>query len=629
MLRSIATVSISGTLPEKLAAIAAAGFEGVEIFENDLLYYPGKPADIRHMVQEMGLQITLFQPFRDFEGCPRHLLANNLERVRRKFEVMHELGCDRMLLCSNVAPDCSAEFDVQVADLALLADLARQHDIQVGYEALAWGTHVNRYRQAWQRVQAVDNPALGIVLDSFHILALGDRLDQLDDIPVDKITFLQLADAPLLKMDVLSWSRHFRCFPGQGELPLIPFCTALTRKGYRGPWSLEVFNDGFRASPNAPTAKDGYRSLLYLEEQTRLALGQEGIRHYDDQLFLSAPLPAYQGIEFIEFAVSPTEAERLGTELQQLGLSLVGQHRSKQVQLYRNGGVNVIMNHQPDSWAEGYHDRHGASLCAMALQVQGVDRLLQRARDFGYAIYDGEAGPNEQAIPALCTPDGSLIYLVEVPTTKQADIYHSDFHLTSSGADATEELTRIDHLVFALPEGIRENWVMFFRSVLGFQLENEWMLPDPYGLVRSQVIRSVCGNIRIPLNISLSRDTLIAQAVETYHGVGLQHVAFSCRDIFHSVACMQERSLSMLRIPQNYYQDLAARFGGDNPLLPRLAPAQVLYDQDSQHGELLHVYTRPAIEGRFFFELIERRGGYEQYGAVNAPVRLSAMRQPK
>ena len=86
--------------------------------------------------------------------------------------------------------------------------------------------------------------------------------------PVEKITFLQLADAPLMKMDVLEWSRHFRCFPGQGQLPLVDFACELTRCGYRGPWSLEIFNDGFRASPTGATAKDGYRSLLWLEEQT-------------------------------------------------------------------------------------------------------------------------------------------------------------------------------------------------------------------------------------------------------------------------------------------------------------------------------------------------------------------------
>ncbi|BCA39484.1 hypothetical protein KATP_20060 [Kluyvera ascorbata] len=137
MLRSIATVSISGTLPEKLSAIAAAGYQGVEIFENDLLYYTGTPADVRSMADDLGLKITLFQPFRDFEGGTRAQFAANLERAKCKFALMHELGCDTLLLCSNVQADCSADVELQIADLRALATLAEQENIRIGYEALA------------------------------------------------------------------------------------------------------------------------------------------------------------------------------------------------------------------------------------------------------------------------------------------------------------------------------------------------------------------------------------------------------------------------------------------------------------------------------------------------------------
>ena len=107
MLRSSATVSISGTQPEKLHAIAAAGYQGVEIFENDLLYYTGTPAEIRQLAADLGLKITLFQPFRDFEGASRAQFAANMARARRKFALMHELGCETLLLCSNVQ-QCAA-----------------------------------------------------------------------------------------------------------------------------------------------------------------------------------------------------------------------------------------------------------------------------------------------------------------------------------------------------------------------------------------------------------------------------------------------------------------------------------------------------------------------------------------
>src|SRR4030095_16940511 len=104
MLRSIATVSLGGTLLEKLNAIAAAGFDGVEIFENDLLYFDGPPSQVKRIAADWGLRILLFQPFRDFEAAPRARMPKNLERAELKFDVMEQLGADLTLVCSNTAP---------------------------------------------------------------------------------------------------------------------------------------------------------------------------------------------------------------------------------------------------------------------------------------------------------------------------------------------------------------------------------------------------------------------------------------------------------------------------------------------------------------------------------------------
>ncbi|EPT3115622.1 bifunctional sugar phosphate isomerase/epimerase/4-hydroxyphenylpyruvate dioxygenase family protein [Klebsiella michiganensis] len=614
MLRSIATVSISGTLPEKLHAIAAAGYQGVEIFENDLLYYTGTPADIRHLAADLGLKITLFQPFRDFEGASRAQFAANMERARRKFALMHELGCDTLLLCSNVQPDCSADVELQVADLRALAALAEQERITIGYEALAWGTHVNRWHQAWARVKSVDSPALGIVLDSFHVLARGDTLARLADVPLEKITFVQMADAPLMKMDILEWSRHFRCFPGQGQLPLVEFACDLTRRGYCGPWSLEIFNDSFRASPNGATAKDGYRSLLWLEEQVRQRLPESRA-----PLFSPAELPLYAGLEFIEFAATPAQAGELGHRLTQLGFAEEGTHRSKRVALWRNGGARVVVNAQPHSWADHFHQRHGVSLCAMALRVSQSAAIVERARALGYATWQGDAGPNESPIPAVCAPDGSLIYLIEMGD----DIYTRDFHLRTD-VTPRDDYRGIDHLALGMEADSRDNWIIFFRTVFGFTLEHEQTLPDPYGLVRSLAVRSPQGDIRLALNISQSRATQIARSVACYQGAGLQHAAFACHDLPSTLASLAPVAVNALPIPANYYEDLLARFGEDVQV-NLLKNHQILYDRDGSGGEFLHLYTRPFSAGRFFFELTERRNGYALYGAVNAAVRLSAM----
>lgn len=259
MQRSIATVSLSGTLPEKLEAIAAAGFDGVEIFENDLLYYAGSPREIRQRCADLGLAITLFQPFRDFEGCRRDRLARNLDRAERKFDLMQELGTDLVLVCSNVASDSLGERQILVDDLRLLAERAGARGLRIGYEALAWGRHVNTWEQVWDIVREADHASLGMILDSFHTLSLKGDPRGIAQVPGEKIFFVQMADAPILAMDVLEWSRHFRCFPGQGEFDLPGFLAPILSTGYRGPLSLEIFNDGFRAAPPRANAADGLR----------------------------------------------------------------------------------------------------------------------------------------------------------------------------------------------------------------------------------------------------------------------------------------------------------------------------------------------------------------------------------
>src|SRR4249919_4022387 len=265
--RSIATVSLSGSLDEKLRAIAGAGFDAVEIFENDLLSFNGSPRDVGWLCRDLGLRICAFQPFRDFEGMPEPQRGRNFARAQHKFDLMEELGTDLLLICSNVSPASLGGIDRAAADFHALGELAASRNLRVGFEALAWGRHVNDYRDAWEIVRRADHKSIGIILDSFHALAPSIAVSAIRSIPADKIFLVQLADAPKLGLDVLSWSRHFRCFPGQGDLPVADFMAAVQKTGYAGPLSLEIFNDQFRSGSAVRTATDGLRSLILLEDQ--------------------------------------------------------------------------------------------------------------------------------------------------------------------------------------------------------------------------------------------------------------------------------------------------------------------------------------------------------------------------
>src|SRR5262245_12726005 len=326
MQTSIATVSLSGGLAKKLGAIAAAGFTGVEIFESDLLSFNGTPKDVARMVASLGLKIVTFQPFRDFEGMPEPQRSRAFARAERKFDLMAELNCNLLMICSNVSPDSLGGIDRAAEDFRELGERAAKRGMRVGFEALAWGRHISDYRDAWEVVRRADHPAVGLTLGSFHIFARKTDLKAIRSIPRDKITLVQLADGPWLDMDVINWSRHFRCFPGQGDFPLLDFMDAVLATGYQGLLSLEVFNDQFRAGSPRGVAVDGQRSLIYLLDQLR---GRGGA------MAKAAPeMPPRGrclGVEFVEFTADDAAAPELADLFAGLGFRKVGEHRSKAV----------------------------------------------------------------------------------------------------------------------------------------------------------------------------------------------------------------------------------------------------------------------------------------------------------
>ncbi|MEA3251794.1 MAG: TIM barrel protein [Pseudomonadota bacterium] len=609
-MRAIATVCLSGDLRSKLEAVARAGYDGVEIFENDLLSFDGSPSDVRALCESLGLRIVAFQPFRDFEAMPEPQRRRNLERAERKFDLMEELGTDFLLVCSNVSPQCIDDLQRVIDDLRELAELAGKRGLRVGFEALAWGRHISDYRVAWEAVRRADHPALGVVLDSFHILSRGFELDTLASIPADKIAFVQIADAPLLDMDVLQWSRHFRCFPGQGRLPLEAFMQALARTGYDGPLSLEIFNDAFRAAPSDATARDGLRSLIWLEQCA------EGAPW-------SQPAPAqpdYRGIHFIEFTLDEGSAAPLGEFLSALGFQHIGRHRSKNVELWRQGDIHLVLNFETDSFAHTFRLLHGTSVCAVGFRVSDLDTAMARARIYQAPLFRGPVGEGEMQIPALRGIEGSLIYLVNDAQARDVQ-WRTDFTLFDDASDQGTGLLNVDHMSYVLPPTQQLGWLLFYRSVFGFAAGSEHEIADPRGMMISQTVTSPEGSIRLPLNVSSASDTQSGRFLSAHQG-GVQQIAFATGEIFATVDAMRARGLPMLGIPANYYDDLAARFELDDSLLEAMRTRNILYDRNDD-GEFFHAYTETFMD-RFFFEVVERRGDYSQFGAVNAPIRLAA-----
>ncbi|MCI3238765.1 sugar phosphate isomerase/epimerase and 4-hydroxyphenylpyruvate domain-containing protein [Streptomyces spinosisporus] len=388
MRTAIATVSLSGTLTEKLTAASRAGFDGVEIFENDLLASRLAPEEVRERCADLGLSIDLYQPMRDMEAVPEEEFSRNLRRARRKFEVMRRLGADTVLVCSSVHAAAVDDDELAARQLSQLADLAQEFGIRVAYEALAWGRHVSTYDHAWRIVEAADHPALGTCLDSFHILSRGSDPKAIADIPGEKIFFLQLADAPLLAMDVLQWSWHYRCFPGQGGFDVAGLVRHVLRAGYDGPLSLEVFNDVFRQAEAGPAAVDAHRSLLVLQE----SLGS-----------VELPGPVVPtGVAFAEL-VTP-DAEPVSEVLGALGFARTARHRSKPVDLWEQGEARVLVNTGPAV------RREGTGLAAIGLESPDPAGAARRAEALLSPVLPRRRATTDAPLDAVAAPDGTELF---------------------------------------------------------------------------------------------------------------------------------------------------------------------------------------------------------------------------
>ncbi|MEV6628872.1 TIM barrel protein [Amycolatopsis sp. NPDC051106] len=595
--RSIATVCLSGTLEDKLTAAAAAGFDGVEIFENDLVASSWSAKEISEHCAELGLSIDLYQPFRDFEAVPPDVLARNLRRAELKFDVMDQLGADTMLVCSSVSPDAVDDDDLAAEQLHLLAERAAARGIRIAYEALAWGRFVNTYEHSWRIVRRAAHPALGLCLDSFHILSRGSDPAAIRTIPGEKLFFLQLADAPRLQMDVLQWSRHHRLFPGQGAFDLTAFTGHVLAAGYRGPLSLEVFNDVFRQADPGPAAVDAMRSLLGLQE----TLGVADL----------PPAPALAGHAFVEVAVDDEAEPSLAEALRGLGFAETGRHRSKPVRLWQQGDARILLNRSGPG---------GASVGAVAVESADPVASARRAQRLLAPILPRGHRADEADLSAVAAPDGTSVFFCRTGAD-DADSWLGDFTQTpAAGGEAG--VTGIDHLALTQPFDHFDEAALFYRAVLGLEPEPVTEFAAPFGLVRSRTVADPSGRVRIALESALLRRGEWAPGVREP-----QRVALTTGDALASARRMRELGAPLLEIPGNYYDDLDARLAPDPSLLTALRQQSVLYDRD-EGGELLHFFT-VVLGGRVFFEVVQRIGGYAGDGAANSPVRMAAHRRQR
>jgi 4-hydroxyphenylpyruvate dioxygenase len=322
------------------------------------------------------------------------------------------------------------------------------------------------------------------------------------------------------------------------------------------------------------------------------------------------------GFEFVEYAAPDPAA--LAALFATMGFSAVARHRSKNVTLYRQGGVNFVLNAEPESFAQAFARIHGPSVCAMAFRVRDAASAYRRAVALGAKPVEARLGPMELNIPAIEGIGGSLIYLVDRYGDDRS-IYDVDF-LPIAGAEpdpAGAGLTGIDHLTHNVHRGRMAEWSKFYERLFNFRELRYFDIEGKLTGLRSQAMTSPCGKIRIPINESADDQSQIAEYLAAYHGEGIQHIALATSDIFRTVETLRGNGVPFQDVPDTYYEAVDARLPGHGEDLARLAANRILIDGAPTEGGglLLQIFTQTVI-GPIFFEIIQRKGN-EGFGEGN------------
>ncbi|WP_250032229.1 TIM barrel protein [Paractinoplanes maris] len=584
---SISTESLSGTLDDKVAAAAAASFTGIEIGESDLIASPWAPSRLRRECADRGLTADVYRSPWDFEPTTAHAFAAVLRRAGREFAQLEQFGLRTVLIRSS-GSGMLDDADTAAEQLSRLASLADGHGLRLAYEAVPWGRFVRSAGHAWEIVRRTAHPALGLSVDSFHVLAGPDDATVVATVPGDQLLHVRLADARR-GASTADDSRRHRLFPGLGVLDLPGFLSHVHATGYAGPLSLAVGNDIYRQMDPWQTAVDGMRALRMLVA---------GL----------PPTTELAGYAFVELGVDDDSGPAVGRLLAALGFARTGRHRSKPVDLWQQGDVRILLNAAPhQATTPGT-----AAICALGVAGTDPAGSARRADRLLAPLLPRTRQAGEADLNSVAAPDGTAVFFCH------GDFWTADFAATGEPRRDGAWTTGIDHVALTETVDDFDQAALFYRCVLGLQPGELQELAAPFGMLHSRAFIDPSGRVRITLNAAIMRRGDWAPGVHRP-----QHIAFATTD---AIAAAKQVRASVLPIPANYYDYLDAHWDLPPGLLAEMRAHSVLFDRD-EHGDYLH-FSTPMVGSRVFFEVVQRLGDYRGFGDPNSvPVRMAGHRE--
>jgi len=316
------------------------------------------------------------------------------------------------------------------------------------------------------------------------------------------------------------------------------------------------------------------------------------------------------GFEFLEFT-APKKGI-LEPIFEAMGFTRVARHKSKDVELWRQGDINLLSNYEKNCHAGYYAEEHGPSACGMAFRVKDSQRAYKEVLSRGAQPMDTHTGPMELKLPAIKGIGGAMLYLIDRYQGENT-IYDIDFNWIE-GVDRNPEgcgFHTLDHLTHNVYRGRMDFWAGFYEKLFNFREIRYFDIKGEYTGLLSKAMTAPDGKIRIPLNEeAVGGGGQIEEFLMKYNGEGIQHIAFACDDLVACLDKLKAKGMKFMTPPPNtYYEMLEDRLPGHGENVDELQKRGILLDGTTENGEprlLLQIFSE-TVFGPVFFEFIQRK----------------------
>lgn len=308
------------------------------------------------------------------------------------------------------------------------------------------------------------------------------------------------------------------------------------------------------------------------------------------------------GFAFLEF--SGPDQTQLHRQFSQMGFEAVAKHPTQEITLYQQGHIQFIINAAPNCQAQTHAQIHGAGACAMGFKVKNAQIAFEYALAHGAKAFQ-DCEHADHGLLAIEAIGGSVIYFVD----EEHQAFSNCWNAPSTRLIEGTGLIEIDHLTHNVFRGNMDKWADFYESLFNFQQIRYFDIKGQMTGLISRALGSPCGKIKIPLNESKDDHSQIEEFLHEYKGEGIQHIALSCKDIYHTVAILKYKGVKCLDVPDTYYEMLNDRMPWHTEPLEQLHAGKILMDGEdvAEKGLLLQIFTENVF-GPVFFELIQRKG---------------------